>query len=113
VIRSRFLFEGHAPYRVPEGIHAGDRRHVEVVDARNYPHTDYLGSINMTSEQHSALIGELAGIEAVRALHTPCHVPGTPARWCVVPGEHPDGDVPMCVECRKPYPCPTAEVLPS
>lgn len=109
--RPRFLFEAHTPDR--PGVHVGNLRLVEVVDAREYPHCDYLGSINMTGEQYSALVAEMVAVEAVRALHAPCHAPGSPRELCVTGGEHPDGDAPVCRECGKPFPCPTAEVLPS
>lgn len=110
--RPRFLFEAHDPDR-GFGVHAGNLRHVEVLDARDYPHADYLGSLNMTGDQYAALVAELAGVEAVRSLHVPCHVPGSPRELCVAGGEHPGGDTPACRECGKPFPCPTTEVLPS
>lgn len=110
--RPRWLFEAHDPDR-GGGVHAGNLRIVEVIDAGEYPHTDYVGSLHMTTEQHSALLAELTGIEAVRSMHSPCHEPGSPRELCVAGGEHPDGDVPACRECGKPYPCPTVEVLPS
>jgi hypothetical protein len=110
--RPRFLFEARDPDR-PERFTSPDVRHVEVSDARSYPHTIYLGSLNVPDESYAALVAELTGIEAVRRMHSPCHQPGSPRELCVAGGEHADGDIPACRECGKPYPCPTTEVLPS
>lgn len=114
--RARFAFEVRDRLPVgedgrPFGVHVGNVKIVDVFDAREYPHADYLGSLHMTSEQYAALAGELAGVEAVRALHLPCHVPGTLADLCGPP--HPGDPGPKCMECGKAYPCPTTEVLPS
>lgn len=111
--RARFLFETRER---PFGVWAGNLRVVEIADARDYPHTEHLGSINMTVEQHAALIAELTGAAAARALHRPCHASRQPPELCVdhrAHGSGPQPPVPLCVECRKPWPCPTAEVLPA
>jgi hypothetical protein len=86
-------------------------------DCRDYPHRVYIGSMPMTSESYSALAAELAGAAAVRALHTPCHDPASAGELCTR-GRHHErvrGDRldwwPGCVECGKPWPCPTVEVL--
>jgi hypothetical protein len=112
VTRPRFLFERREPDR-PERFTVPGVLHVEVADARAWPHTVYLGALNMPRESYSALIADLTGIEAVRRMHRPCHEAESPHVLCVAAGEHPNGDVPACRECGKPFPCPTAEVLPS
>lgn len=91
-------------------LHAGNLTVVELWDRQD---ADYIGSMPMTGEQRSALVAELTAVAAVRSLHSPCHEPGTPSELCVGGREHADGDVPACRECGKPFPCPTAEVLPS
>lgn len=129
--RARFAFEARDPLPSgedgePSGVHVGNVRTVEVYDARQDPHRDYLGSLSMASEQHAALVGELIGAAAARALHVPCHDPaalGSSEEICAAGtpvGTHRDrrGSShewrdPRCQECGKTFPCPTAEVLPS
>jgi hypothetical protein len=101
VTRPRFLFE------------VRDAGIVEVLDAREFPHTAYLGSLPMMSEALAAFVAELAGAAAARFLHRPCHDPQDPAELCTDPSTHLRDDCQSrCRECGKPYPCPTAEVLP-
>lgn len=120
--RARFLFETRER---PFGVWAGNLRVVEIADARDYPHTEHLGSINMTVDQHADLIAELTGAAAARALHRPCHDPdafGSSDEICEVDtpiGTHAqrrdeshEWRDPRCRECGKAWPCPTAEVLP-
>lgn len=114
----RFVFEARAPHVVtgqdgrPFGVQAGNVRTVEVYEIRDAPHRDYLGSLTMTSDSHAALIAELAGAAVARAMHAPCHGSDAPPESCTVM-PHPLSPHPVCCECRKPWPCPTVEVLPS
>jgi hypothetical protein len=117
---SRFMFEVHEPRTYgengrPYGVHAGNLRVVEIHDAHEGAR-EYLGSINMTADQHAALVAELTGVAAVRVLHRPCHADRQPPELCVDRRAHASGPqppAPLCVECGKRYPCPTTEVLPS
>lgn len=114
---SRAKFEVRLRPRPESAVWAGNVRAVEMYDCREHPHGIYVASMPMTAEAYSALAAELAGAAAVRSLHYPCHDPDSAGEACSR-GRHDErvrGDRldwwPVCVECGKPWQCPTVEVL--